>query len=51
VTPEAVSAATGWSLKFASELEQTPPPSDAELKVLRALHQRTKEAHQSKAAQ
>jgi glutaconate CoA-transferase subunit B len=51
VTPEAVAAATGWSLKFAPELEETPPPGDAELKVLRALHQRTKDAHQAKAAQ
>jgi glutaconate CoA-transferase subunit B len=50
VTPEAVTAATGWSLKFAPQLAETPPPTEAELKVLRALHQRTKTAHQPKAA-
>jgi glutaconate CoA-transferase subunit B len=51
VTPEAVAAATGWPLKFAADLDETSPPTDAELKVLRALHQRTKDAHQPKAAQ
>ena len=51
VTPEQVAAATGWPLKFAASLAETPPPTEAELKVLRALHQRTKDAHQPKAAQ
>jgi glutaconate CoA-transferase subunit B len=50
VTPEQVAAATGWSLKFAADLDETPLPTAAELEVLRALHQRTKDAHQSKAA-
>jgi glutaconate CoA-transferase subunit B len=50
VTPEQVAAATGWSLKFAAELGETEPPGDAELKVLRDLHRRTREAHQAKAA-
>jgi len=50
VTPEQVAAATGWALKFAANLAETPPPTEAELKVLRALHQRTKDAHQPKAA-
>jgi glutaconate CoA-transferase subunit B len=51
VAPEAVAAATGWSLKFAPKLTETPAPTAEELKVLRALHQRTKDAHQPKAAQ
>jgi glutaconate CoA-transferase subunit B len=51
VTPEQVAAATGWPLKFAASLTETPPPTEAELKVLRALHQRTKEAHEAKAAE
>jgi glutaconate CoA-transferase subunit B len=51
VTPEAVAAATGWSLKFAAELAETPPPQADELAVLRELHRRTQEAHSAKAAQ
>jgi glutaconate CoA-transferase subunit B len=50
VTPEQVAAATGWALKFAADIAETPPPTEAELKVLRALHQRTKDAHQPKVA-
>jgi glutaconate CoA-transferase subunit B len=50
VTPEQVAAATGWALKFAPKLVETPAPTDVELKVLRALHQRTRDAHQPKAA-
>jgi glutaconate CoA-transferase subunit B len=51
VTPEQVAAATGWPLKFAMKLEETVPPTAAELKVLRDLHRRTNEAHQAQAAQ
>jgi len=51
VTPEAVAEATGWKLKFAPQLAETAPPTAEELKVLRALHQRTRDAHQPKAAQ
>jgi len=51
VTPEQVAAATGWSLKFAAKLGETPAPTDGELKVLRDLHRRTQEAHQAQAAQ
>jgi glutaconate CoA-transferase subunit B len=50
VTPEQVAAATGWALKFAADIAETRPPTEAELKVLRALHQRTKDAHQPKVA-
>jgi glutaconate CoA-transferase subunit B len=51
VTPEQVAHATGWSLKFAADLDETSPPTDAELRVLRDLHRRTKEAHAAKAAE
>jgi glutaconate CoA-transferase subunit B len=50
VTREAVIEATGWAVKFAPKLTETAPPTDAELKVLRALHARTKTAHEPKAA-
>jgi glutaconate CoA-transferase subunit B len=50
VTREAVVAATGWAVKFAPELGETAPPTEAELRVLRALHARTKAAHEPKQA-
>lgn len=50
VTLEQVRAATGWELKFAAHLTTTPPPSPAELQVLRDLNQRTAEAHGTVAA-
>ena len=50
VTREAVIEATGWKVKFAEKLTETPPPTEAELKVLRALHARTKAAHEPKVA-
>lgn len=50
VTREAVVEATGWAVKFVPNLAETPPPTDAELKVLRDLHARTKAAHGSKVA-
>ncbi|HVM82429.1 MAG TPA: CoA-transferase subunit beta [Candidatus Binatia bacterium] len=51
VTPEDVAAATGWALKFAADLDETTPPTDEELSVLRELHRRTNAAHSAKAAQ
>jgi glutaconate CoA-transferase subunit B len=50
VTREAVTAATGWAVKFAPQLTETVAPTEAELKVLRALHARTKAAHEPKQA-
>jgi len=50
VTREAVVENTGWSVKFAAQLAETAPPTPDELKVLRALHARTKAAHEPKAA-
>jgi len=45
VTRERVEAATGWPLRFADDLATTPPPTAEELRVLRALHERTERAH------
>lgn len=45
VSREQVQAATGWPLRFADAVTQTPAPSADELEVLRALHRRTAEAH------
>jgi glutaconate CoA-transferase subunit B len=45
VTREQVTAATGWKIKFADKVGETPPPTDKELKVLRELHARTAAAH------
>ena len=40
---------TGWMIRFADTLEQTPPPTENELAVLRDLHARTERAHTGKA--
>ena len=45
VTREAVAEATGWPVEFAAALEETPPPTAAELTALRALQARTARAH------
>ena len=45
VTREALRAATGWPLKFAAKVDQTPPPSAEELGVLRDIQARTRRAH------
>jgi glutaconate CoA-transferase subunit B len=44
VTAEEVREATGWPVRFASEVERTPPPSETELHVLRDLQARTAQA-------
>jgi glutaconate CoA-transferase subunit B len=49
VTREAVTVATGWPVKFAEPLEETPPPTEAELRVLRDLYARTAAAHGDRA--
>ena len=46
-TREQVAEATGWPVKFAAVLEETPAPSALELDVLRDLQARTKAAHGS----
>lgn len=47
VTREQVVEATGWPIRFADELDTTPPPTEEELQTLRALKERTAEAHSS----
>jgi glutaconate CoA-transferase, subunit B len=45
VTRDQVAKATGWAIRFAEKLEETPMPSALELETLRDLEQRTKLAH------
>jgi glutaconate CoA-transferase subunit B len=45
VTREQVAANVGWAVRFAEDVEQTPPPNDNELAVLRDLQSRTARAH------
>lgn len=45
VTREAVMQQTGWPVRFADRLDETPPPGTEELTVLRELHARTTAAH------
>jgi glutaconate CoA-transferase subunit B len=44
-TREAVTRQTGWPVRFADNLDATPPPDAAELAVLRDLQARTARAH------
>jgi len=44
-TREQIQANTGWPLRFAAPVEQTPPPNTTELSVLRDLQARTARAH------
>ena len=41
---EQIADSTGWPIKFAAKVADTPPPTAQELKVLRDLHARTKAA-------
>jgi glutaconate CoA-transferase subunit B len=45
VTMDAVRAATGWEIRAAHTVTETPPPTAIELEVLRELNRRTAEAH------
>ena len=45
VTRQDVEAATGWPVRFAPKLAETPPPDERELGLLRELHERTRRAH------
>ena len=45
VTREKIAENTGWAVKFADRIEETPAPAAAELQVLRDLQARTKRAH------
>jgi len=48
VTVEAARAACGWPLKVAPKVANIAPPTALELRTLRDLHARTKEAHSAK---
>ncbi len=48
VTREDITEHTGWPLRFADTVKQTPPPTATELAVLRDLHARTERAHAGK---
>ena len=41
VTREQIQENTGWPVKFAAQVAETPPPTDNELEVLRELQART----------
>jgi glutaconate CoA-transferase subunit B len=45
VTREQITSATGWPIRFAAEVAETPPPTATELEALRALQQRTAAQH------
>ncbi|MCT8989806.1 CoA-transferase subunit beta [Chelativorans sp. SCAU2101] len=48
VTREMVQETCGWEVKFAEKVEETPPPTELELKTLRDLKARTEAAHKGK---
>ena len=48
VTRERVEAATGWRIRFAAEMAETPAPDARELEVLRRVRAETEHAHTSK---
>jgi len=45
VTREQIQENSGWPIKFAAKVTETPPPTQRELEVLRELHARTNRAH------
>jgi glutaconate CoA-transferase subunit B len=45
VSREQVQKATGWEIRFASSVQQTPAPTEVELSILRDLLHRTAVAH------
>src|SRR5438067_7604204 len=45
ITQEEIKAQTGWPVRFAATLIETPKPTATELAVLRDLHARTARAH------
>ena len=42
---EQVARATGWPVRFAASVSETPAPTQHELSTLRALTERTARAH------
>lgn len=51
VSRDQVTAATGWDVRFARQVEETPPPTGAELDALRDLNARTARAHGAAASE
>jgi glutaconate CoA-transferase, subunit B len=45
VTREQIAANTGWPVRYARQVAETPVPTEQELSVLRELHARTARAH------
>ncbi|MEA2992755.1 MAG: glutaconate CoA-transferase, subunit [Alphaproteobacteria bacterium] len=45
VTREKIQDNTGWTVRYAAQVGETPPPTALELEALRALHARTAAAH------
>jgi glutaconate CoA-transferase subunit B len=45
VTRDQVAANTGWPVRYAAQVEVTPPPTHEEIEVLRGLQERTRRAH------
>ena len=45
VTREQIAEATGWPVRYAAKVAETPPPTVQELEALRELHARTARAH------
>src|SRR5712671_3473574 len=45
VTQDQIAASTGWTVRFAANIAETPQPGSRELQVLRELHARTARAH------
>ena len=45
VTHDQLRENCGWDLRFVTVTEETPPPTEEELGVLRELHDRTRRAH------
>jgi glutaconate CoA-transferase subunit B len=45
VSQDAVQGQCGWPLRFSKQIIETPAPTENELAVLRALHERTRKAH------
>ncbi|MBV9243380.1 MAG: CoA-transferase subunit beta [Methylobacteriaceae bacterium] len=46
IARDKVAEQCAWPLRFAEHVAETPPPSAEELAVLRALHERTRQAHE-----
>jgi glutaconate CoA-transferase, subunit B len=45
VTRDDIKANTGWPVRYAADVTETPAPTEQELSVLRELHARTARAH------